>query len=68
MTSQLTSTQTLLSAITRSKKPLTILLDSPVSTAESINSLGVYSVSELIGIIEEDLKNNRNIMRIKIHF
>ncbi|AMG99257.2 hypothetical protein AL485_08775 [Serratia liquefaciens] len=55
MTSQLASTQALLSAITRSKKPLTILLGSPVSTSENLDSLGVSSVSEIVGMIEETL-------------
>ncbi|HGE8321569.1 SIR2 family protein [Serratia marcescens] len=56
MTSPFTSTKALLSAITRSRKPLTILLGSPISTSDSPNSLGVSSVSEVVGMIEDTVK------------
>lgn len=56
MANRFTSTKALLSAITKSKKPITILLGSPVSTSDSPNSPGVSSVSEIVGMIEDTIR------------
>lgn len=53
---QLASDRALLSAITRSKKPITILVGSPISAAEGPDSKGVSTVSEIVQMIEEVLK------------
>ncbi|EPK5359820.1 SIR2 family protein, partial [Klebsiella pneumoniae] len=56
MSNHLASTQALLSAVTRSKKPLTILLGSPTSAPDGPNALGVSSVTEIVGMIEDTVK------------
>lgn len=56
MSNHLASTQALLSAVTKSKKPLTVLLGSPASAPDSPNALGVSSVTEIVGMIEESVK------------
>ncbi|HDH0709072.1 TPA: SIR2 family protein [Klebsiella aerogenes] len=56
MSNHLASTQALLSAVTKSKKPLTILLGSPSSAPDSPNALGVSSVTEIVGMIEDAVK------------
>ncbi|MCS3402522.1 SIR2 family protein [Pantoea sp. B566] len=53
---QVASEKALMSAVARTKKPLTILLGSPISAAEGPNRLGVSTVSEIVEMIELTLK------------
>ncbi|OVZ85528.1 SIR2 family protein [Yersinia intermedia] len=52
MNNPLASKQALLSAISRSKKPISILVGSPISAPEYLNALGVSSVTEIVTMIE----------------
>lgn len=56
---QLASDKALLSAITRSKKPITILVGSPISAADGPSSSGVSTVSEIVQMIEDVLKKEQ---------
>ena len=57
MNNPLSSSLALLSALKQTNMPLSILVDSPISFSSGIGMPGVSSVSEIVNMIEEKVKN-----------